>query len=155
MPNASSCAMRVLLSGRRGDRRHGRRCGPGRIGHHADVPVERYTELPPPPALRERVACGWIVRGRHGELGRRVLPDGCTDLVWVAGRLYLVGPMTTAQRGTAASAAGVRLRPGAARLLGLTASELLDVRVDVAAAWGRSGAELARRLADAEADDVP
>src|SRR4051812_47205484 len=142
MPNALSSAMRVLLSGRRGDRRHGRPCGPGRIGHHGDVPVERYAELAPPPALRERVACGWIVRGRHGELGHRVLPDGCTDLVWVGGGLFLVGPMTTAQSGTSAEASGVRLKPGAARLLGLPASDLLDVRVDVAEAWGRSGAEL-------------
>jgi AraC-like DNA-binding protein len=119
------------------------------------VPVERYAELAAPPALRDRVACGWIVRGRHGADGHRVLPDGCTDLVWVDGRLFLVGPMTTAQRGTRAEASGVRLKPGAARLLGLPASELLDVRVDVAEAWGRSGAELAGRLAEAEPDDVP
>jgi len=119
------------------------------------VPVERYTELAPPPALRGRVACGWVVRGRHGELGHRVLPDGCTDIVWSEDRLFLVGPMTTAQSGRSAHAAGVRLRPGAARLLGLPASEMLDARVDVAAVWGRRGAALARRVADADPDDVP
>jgi AraC-like DNA-binding protein len=119
------------------------------------VPVERYTELPPPAGLRERVSCGWVVRGRHGALGHRVLPDGCTDLVWVDGRLYLVGPMTTAQSGTSAHAAGVRLRPGAARLLGLPASELLDTRIDVAEAWGRRGAALAGRLAETAHEDIP
>jgi AraC-like DNA-binding protein len=111
------------------------------------VALVHYSELPPPPLLRERVSCAWVVHGAPDQGGHRVLPDGCTDVVWSDGALFLVGPMTTAVEGRARRAAGVRLRPGAARLLGLPASELLDARVDVAEAWGRAGQELAERLA--------
>jgi AraC-like DNA-binding protein len=119
------------------------------------VPTVRYQEVPPPPALGERVLAGWVVRAVAPEGTHRVLPDGSTDLIWADGQVLLVGPMTVAVEADPGRAAGVRLRPGAARLLGLPASELLDLRLDVAEAWGREGRELQERLADtADPEDV-
>jgi len=114
--------------------------------------ASRYLEVPPPAALRGRAACIWL-RAPRG-LGRphRVLPDGCVDLVWHDGQVQLVGPMTRAFTfvGVDEASAGVRLRPGAARLLGIDADELRDAAIDAHDAWGREGAALEARLAACE-----
>ncbi|MFF3110800.1 helix-turn-helix domain-containing protein [Kitasatospora sp. NPDC057904] len=64
-----------------------------------------------------------------------VLPDGCMDLLWTAGRLLVAGPDTHAFRpgpGLAGPWAGVRFYPGTApALLGVPAHELRDRRVDL------------------------
>ncbi|MEU1116219.1 MULTISPECIES: helix-turn-helix domain-containing protein [unclassified Streptomyces] len=87
--------------------------------------------------------------GAPGE-ARPVLPDGCMDLLWTPGRLFVAGPDTraylpdTAGSGTAAYV-GVRFYPGTApALLGVPAHELRDRRVELADLWT---APLARRLA--------
>jgi AraC-like DNA-binding protein len=81
-----------------------------------------------------------------------VLPDGCVDLVWRAGELFVAGP----DRGPVMSRplppgetmVGLRLRPGlAGPALGLPASELRDTRVSLEDVWGRAGAELTDRVA--------
>ncbi|MEW2529837.1 helix-turn-helix domain-containing protein [Streptomyces sp. NPDC047071] len=91
--------------------------------------------------------------------GSAVLPDGCMDLLWTEGRLFVAGPDTRAHApGGAAPGApapgryvGVRFAPGTApALLGVPAHELRDRRVDLADLWG--GAE-ARRLT-ARVDDA-
>jgi hypothetical protein len=85
--------------------------------------------------LRGVVACSWAAHfgadGRpHAE---RVLPDGCVDVIWSAGRLLIAGPDTESTLlGPSADGkfAGVRLRPGkAAAVLGVPASSLLNARV--------------------------
>jgi AraC-like DNA-binding protein len=85
---------------------------------------------------------------------RRILPDGCLDIIWHAGRVFVAGPDTTAQLGTAppgrrfcALRFGCGTGPG---VLGLPASELVDRQVPLDALW--PAAEV-RRLA--EADDPP
>ncbi|MER5882917.1 helix-turn-helix domain-containing protein [Streptomyces sp. NPDC001941] len=84
---------------------------------------------------------------------RPVLPDGCMDLLWSGGRLYVAGPDTHAYvpGGQAAHWAGVRFAPGVApALLGVPAHELRDRRVDLAELWPAAEARrLAARVAGA------
>ncbi|WP_022928311.1 helix-turn-helix domain-containing protein [Patulibacter americanus] len=117
-----------------------------------------YDEAPPPPALADRVACLWwrtpdaVPAG--GAPAHLVLPDGCVDLVWHAGRLTVAGPDTgpVAAAPSSATTVGVRLRPGAVAVLGESAAVLRDERVGTDALWGRVGAELADRVAHAPDD---
>jgi AraC-like DNA-binding protein len=116
------------------------------------MPTEsRYVEVAPPAALAGRVACIWL-RTPGPPRSHRVLPDGCVDLVWHDGQVQLVGPMTCAltSAGLDDASAGVRLLPGAARLLGFDGDELRDTTLAAGDAWGRVGAELEARLAECQ-----
>lgn len=68
-----------------------------------------------------------------------VLPDGCMDLLWTEGRLFVAGPDTHAYRPDAPPGtryAALRFAPGTApALLGVPAHELRDRRVDLAEIW--------------------
>jgi AraC-like DNA-binding protein len=85
-----------------------------------------------------------------------VLPDGCIDLIWRAGReLVVAGPATVpvhAALPARTTSVGVRWRPGAGGSgLGLPLDALRDATVPIEALWGRDAAEaLSERLADAE-----
>ena len=99
-----------------------------------------YREFPAPP-----LACLWVRIGR-GEV-TDILPDGCSDLIWQAGRgAFVAGPDTGPSPVTAAPGSvfvGARFRPGAGgAALGLPLSELRDLRVGVEALRP----ELAERL---------
>lgn len=78
----------------------------------------------------------------------RVLPDGCTDLIWLDGDLLVAGPDTVAKVGgvTAGSSfVGLRFPPGLGpAVLGLPAHELRDLRVPLGDLWP---AARVRRLA--------
>ncbi|MCF3120041.1 helix-turn-helix domain-containing protein [Streptomyces arenae] len=79
-----------------------------------------------------------------------VLPDGCMDLLWTEGRLFVAGPDTHAHvpaiRDTGGRFVGIRFYPGTApAFLGVPAHELRDQRVELADLW--TAAE-ARRLAE-------
>lgn len=144
-----------------------------------------YAEAPPPAALADRVACVWWrtpdataagdsgtssvddaeappagpaigVAAAGGGDAHLVLPDGCVDLVWHAGRLVVAGPDTgpVAAVPSSATTVGVRLRPGVAGVLGESAAALRDERVSADALWGHPGAELADRVADAGDDQA-
>jgi AraC-like DNA-binding protein len=115
----------------------------------ADVPT--YREHPAHEALRPFVSCTWS--DSSGPVGGSVLPDGCIDIVWGDGVLFIAGPDTgpvpTPGRTTFT---GVRFRPGCApAFLGVPASDLRDRRVSLADVWGREGAELEEMLGDAAA----
>jgi AraC-like DNA-binding protein len=111
-----------------------------------------YREWAPPPELRHSVACLWERASdpEHGETVR-VLPDACTDVMWIDGELQVAGPDTTAQFAAlppGSSILGVRFRTGAGTpLLGVDASELTDQRVDLDELWGRESERLRDRLA--------
>ncbi|MET0418755.1 MAG: helix-turn-helix domain-containing protein [Actinoplanes sp.] len=70
---------------------------------------------------------------------QRILPDGCLDLIWADGRVFIAGPDTAAQ--VVAAVPGVRsfaLRFGVgtgAGVLGLPASDVVDHRVALEAVW--------------------
>jgi AraC-like DNA-binding protein len=110
----------------------------------------RYRELAPPPELREHLLCGWTLE--VGALSTdAVLPDGCMDIVWRAGRgLIAAGPDTgpnPASRRPGSTVVGVRFRPGAGpAMLGVPAEELRDLRVSLTELWGDGAERLEDRL---------
>lgn len=139
------------------------------------MPDLRYREYAPPPDLAGRVECVWTLRSAAGLAAprlNRVLPDGCTDLIFDLGdaplpdgrtrhrlRSYAVGAMRSASSVWLAGAPdllGVRFRPGgAAGLLPLPLAEITDDTVPLSDLWGGCAGELESRLAEAgEAERV-
>ncbi|MDW5595199.1 helix-turn-helix domain-containing protein [Conexibacter stalactiti] len=116
-------------------------------------PLSAYQELAPPRELRDLLVCRWrqqVVADR----AQRVVPDGCVDLVWRAGReLIVAGPATRATIAAlpaGSTTVGVRFAPGAgAGLAGFPLGELRDENVPLAQVWGE---EAAARLEEALAD---
>jgi len=113
-----------------------------------------YHEHAPPPALVPWIECLWEQRAHDGT-PVRVLPDGCIDVVRVAGAgTQIVGANTTAfvvELSEGAGVVGARLRPGAApALLGVAGEAVRDVRVPIADVWGSEGARLAATLDEHE-----
>lgn len=112
----------------------------------SDVVIpEGYAEHRPPPDLAATVACAWTRRmsGAVDVAVHRVLPDGCSDILFVFGppahnreivSASVVGPMTRpiiVQGPHPRLYVGVRLAPGYAQAaFRVPASELTDQRVD-------------------------
>ncbi|GLX00823.1 AraC family transcriptional regulator [Microtetraspora sp. NBRC 16547] len=104
---------------------------------------------------RERASCvpGAVVWRRPGAspgAALRILPDGCMDLIWVAGELMVAGPDPVAHMGTGtgdpAGYTGLRFAPGTApAVLGVPAHELRGLRVPLADLWPEARV---RRLAE-------
>jgi AraC-like DNA-binding protein len=106
--------------------------------------------------VRERrsVVAGAVVwEGAAGSGERRVLPDGCMDLIWSDGELLVAGPDTRAHLAPAAcTRTGLRFAPGAGpRVFGVPAHELRNRRVPLAALWSPA----AVRQADAVVAGAP
>jgi AraC-like DNA-binding protein len=80
---------------------------------------------------------------------RRILPDGCMDLMWFGDRLVVAGPDTTAYVSPTRAGmtyVGLRFPPGTGpAVFGVPAHELRDQRVPLADLWP---AGEVRRLAD-------
>ncbi|ADB48944.1 helix-turn-helix domain-containing protein [Conexibacter woesei] len=122
---------------------------------HEDGAID-WTGYVPASHAAPHVEWIWSARGRAGDLPtHRVLPDACADVIVVGdGAAFVVGPLRAARvvdlPANGALTAGMRLRPGAARMvLGVPVGELLDGRVplaDVAPALARRF-ELARERA--------
>ena len=88
-----------------------------------------YAERPAPAGL----ACLWT-RTVSSSTVQRVVPDGCTDLMWTpaTGSLFVAGPDTQAQLAvvTPGTLYGVRLPPGAfPSVFGVPAHAVRDQRV--------------------------
>ncbi|NES30114.1 helix-turn-helix domain-containing protein [Micromonospora terminaliae] len=86
----------------------------------------------------------------------RVLPDGCLDLLWSSrSGLLVAGPDRTAHLSVSVPGerwVGLRLPPGTGpAVFGVPADELRDQRVPLADLWGRAAADLADRVAAADA----
>jgi AraC-like DNA-binding protein len=102
----------------------------------------------------------WSSVVEPGDRPARVLPDGCLDIIWQSGRVFVAGPDTTAQPPGRAPV-GTRffaLRFGSGTgpgVLGLPASELTDRQVPLDELWPapdvRKLAEAAEPLAALEA----
>jgi AraC-like DNA-binding protein len=111
-----------------------------------------YREHPAPAALAPWLECAWE-RSAIAGAPVRVLPDGCIDIVWTAGRgARVVGPNTTAfvvALDAGERVAGVRMRPGGAvPLLGIDAADLRDGGVALERVWGDAGRRLEQALED-------
>lgn len=89
---------------------------------------------------------------------KRIVPDGCLDLVVGDGGVFVAGPDTAAWSSVTRPGAvvrGVRFKPGhAPAVLGVAADELRDRRVPLGELWGREGEELAERLLAGELSPV-
>jgi AraC-like DNA-binding protein len=72
----------------------------------------------------------------------RVLPDGCIDLIWTAGRVLIAGPDTRAQVvpvEPGVDYVGLRMPPGIGpAVLGVPAHLLRDLRVPLDQVWPRT-----------------
>jgi AraC-like DNA-binding protein len=108
-----------------------------------------YREWRPPEQLRGALSWFWVSVVPPGDrpVVTNVLPDGCIDLIWQAGRgAFIAGPDTgpapvTDPPGTVY--VGARFRPGAGGpALGLPLTELRDQRVDLADALPQLAARL-------------
>ncbi|MFC3491829.1 helix-turn-helix domain-containing protein [Glycomyces rhizosphaerae] len=111
-------------------------------------------ERRPQGPLRPWSPCAWVRRAPGAEASTtRVVPDGCTDLLWRQGALEIAGPDTVHREVPLAPGeliVGVRLRPGAARpLLGETpATAVADAQPDLGELWGAAALRLGEALAE-------
>jgi AraC-like DNA-binding protein len=117
---------------------------------------QTYRERRAVAALAEHVSCVWVQQVLPGTepYTHHTVPNGSADLVCAVGSLpRLVGPQTgpvteTLTPGT--TVVGVRFRPGAApSVLGMPASELVDLAVDWDELADGSAAALGERVAAA------
>ena len=85
-----------------------------------------------------------------GVTARRILPDGCLDLIWHDGAVFVAGPDTTAQTGAARPGSchqGLRFGAGTGPgVLGVPACELVDQQVPLDGIWPAASV---RRIAEA------
>ena len=86
----------------------------------------------------------WTHAARPGR--RRVLPDGCMDLIWAEDELLVAGPDTEAFIADGGLArTGLRFAPGfAPAVLGVPADRLRNLRVPLADVWTAARARAAR-----------
>jgi AraC-like DNA-binding protein len=89
------------------------------------------------------LACVWQRTTARASAGR-VVPDGCTDIMWsTSGRLFVAGPDTGAHlaEGEPGTLFGVRFAPGAGpAAFGVPGHALRDERVPLAELWGPTAA---------------
>jgi AraC-like DNA-binding protein len=121
---------------------------------------QSYVERAPVSALADLVSSVRIQRiasDAEPYIHRRI-PNGSVELMCSVGSVpQVVGPTTrpvveVLEPGT--TVVGVRFLPGAApSILGLPASELVDLTVEVDEIWGRPAVGLGERLAGAASDD--
>ncbi|MGW6528097.1 helix-turn-helix domain-containing protein [Streptomyces venezuelae] len=108
-----------------------------------------------PSRLTGAVVWTRVATGAPGDT-RPVLPDGCMDLLWTEGRLFVAGPDTRAyvprDMEPGSRFVGIRFRPGTApAFLGVPAHELRDRREELADLWGAAEARrLTERVDDAD-----
>lgn len=104
--------------------------------------VDEYREFAPAATARGLLTCVWSRRVTPAGTGvRRIVPDGCVDVIWQrgSGRLFVAGPDTRAHLTTltAGEMVGARFHTGRSPVaLGAPAHALRDERVDLAELWG-------------------
>jgi hypothetical protein len=108
-----------------------------------------YEEFAPLSIMRDYVACFWQSFVHEQPRQTTILPDGCIDLIWRAGREPVIaGPMTvpvSTSTTIGTVTLGVRFKPGVgAALLGIAASELRDSHVPLRELWPRARLQEAR-----------
>jgi methylphosphotriester-DNA--protein-cysteine methyltransferase len=122
--------------------------------------MREYREDPPARELHPLVVCSWERRvPAGGSIRRRILPDGCVDLIWRDGEVLVAGPDTTAWTSEVPAGrtiVGLRLRPGVAgSVLGIPAAELRDRHPAAADVFPARWLESRRRLdGEATAEEV-
>lgn len=123
---------------------------------------QSYRERRPAPAVAGHLSSVWVQRVSpdSAPYTHRTVPHGSIELLVEVGSLpQVVGPQTGPVVGTLApgtTVIGVRFHPGVApSVLGVPASELVDVSVGSDELWGRPAVALGEALgAAASADDA-
>jgi AraC-like DNA-binding protein len=122
--------------------------------------TQTYRELPPPASLNAHISCFWVQKVSEGGSAyrHRTVPNGCIEIHAFPqhARIAVVGPYKRARidhLAPGAAVIGVRLRPGAADLLGVSAGEIIDKRLPLEAIWGPAATELAEELAEQQSPD--
>jgi AraC-like DNA-binding protein len=117
---------------------------------------QSYREREPSPAVACHVASVFVQTVAPGAspYRHRTIPHGGVEILCPVGGLpQIVGPQTAVRVEVLAAGAtvvGVRLRLGAApAVLGLPASELVDLTIGADALWGAAAVELGERVAAA------
>ena len=81
----------------------------------------------------------WRSLTQPGDPPTRILPDGCLDLIWNDGRVFVAGPDTVAEVGAAAPGsrfAALRFADGTGpSVVGVPADELVDREVPLEQLW--------------------
>ncbi|QCI66919.1 helix-turn-helix domain-containing protein [Phreatobacter stygius] len=114
-----------------------------------------YREALPALPLKDHFLCAWSHQVAPDHCGpMAIVPDGCVDIVWLAGRLHVAGPdieVALPEPPPGAGIVGMRFAPGAAaRWLGLPMSELVGRQVALTDLWGGRARDLTNRVGDAE-----
>ena len=98
--------------------------------------------------LRQCYASTWIHRAADTAHTSAIVPDGCADLVFASGVVYIAGPtrsVRTESPRPGRTVVGLRFQPGAAASwLRVSAAELVDISRPLEDLWGSE----ARRLGD-------
>lgn len=123
--------------------------------------MAEYSEIAPSRRLAKHVECFWFLDPAPGDKDNRVLPDGCTDLVFslIGGRVSgsVVGAMTrsiTTPVRPGEKVFGVRFHPAMSHgLLRAPVAMLTDQVVDLGSVWGKDGTALEQRLAEARSHE--
>jgi AraC-like DNA-binding protein len=117
---------------------------------------QSYKERGPATALADRLSCVWVQEVLPGAepYVHRTVPNGAIEISCRVGELpRLVGPQTgpiTEVLAPGTAVVGVRFRPGAApSVLGLPATELVDLAIGVEELWGDRAIALGERIAAA------
>ena len=120
------------------------------------MPGQSYREREPSPAVARHVASVFVQTVAPGGSPHRhrAIPHGGVEIVCPVGGLpQIVGPQTEARVESLAPGAtvvGARFRLGAApAVLGVPASELVDLTIGADELWGAAAVELAERVAAA------
>lgn len=117
-----------------------------------------YEEVAPALWLADSVECCWIGTESRPGRGKRVLPDGCADIIYVrrggSSKLFVVGPMTRFRefpQEPGSCSVGIRFRPGMWNdVLRVNAEDLRDGMVPLDDLWGKRASELHRKLEGVE-----
>jgi AraC-like DNA-binding protein len=118
-----------------------------------DLRASIYREFRPPPALAEHVLCFWTQTiSASSEFIQRVLPDCCVDILLLNALPMVIGPWTEPFHAVLPSGTrilGARCHPGlAASVLGVPASELLNISIPLRDLWGSTRTIAYSRVAD-------
>ncbi len=120
--------------------------------------MPEYHELSPPARIADSVECFWSIRpAPHSDFVHRVVPDGCTDILFThrseKSALHVVGAMTTFEDFTVPARQwmlGVRFRPGMAPAqLGIPGAQITDRIVALQDLWGPKTSRLLNQIAEA------
>lgn len=106
--------------------------------------MDGYREIPPPPAFDGLVDCLWRETIRAERHTKRIVPDGCVDVICDGRHAFVAGPDTVARVAElhTGTLTGIRFSPGVApAVLGVPADVLRDSQVALADVWSADRVE--------------